>query len=75
MPHIMIKIRTGYTEQEKSSLAEAIVATTEDQLKCNRDAISVAIAEIVPEAWAEDVYRPEIYPVMDKLHKKPGYSL
>lgn len=75
MPHVIIKVRPGYTEQEKASLTESIVTSMENNLKCCHDAISVAIDEVSPEAWAEDVYHPVIRPQMDNLYKKPGYSL
>jgi 4-oxalocrotonate tautomerase len=36
--------------------------------------ISVAIEEIEPEDWVEQVYKPDIQRNWDNLYKKPGYD-
>jgi len=35
---------------------------------------SVAIEEVRPEDWAEEVYKPDIERNPDKIYKKPGYD-
>jgi 4-oxalocrotonate tautomerase len=39
-----------------------------------KKSVSVEIEEIKPEAWAEEVYRPDILDNPEKLYKKPGYN-
>ena len=73
MPHVVVKIATGRTEEQKKRLAEAITRDLIDIAGASDDAVSVAIEETPMKDWAEKVYRPEIAPVLDKLYKKPGY--
>jgi 4-oxalocrotonate tautomerase len=41
---------------------------------CGEQSVSVAIEEVKPEDWAEQVYRPDILGQPDRLYKKPGYN-
>jgi 4-oxalocrotonate tautomerase len=41
---------------------------------CAEQAVSVAIEDIEPQDWVEQVYRPDILGHPDKLFKKPGYD-
>jgi 4-oxalocrotonate tautomerase len=75
MPHVIVKLATGKSEQQKVRLAEAIVKTMSEVLECGDDPISLAIEEIEPGDWAEKVYKPEILNGLGKLCKKPGYTL
>ncbi|MGH7118946.1 MAG: tautomerase family protein [Acetobacteraceae bacterium] len=74
MPHVMVKLLAGRTEQQKARIAEevtkAIMATTGN----GEDAVSVAIEDVARKDWTEKVYRPEILGNWDKLFKKPGYK-
>jgi 4-oxalocrotonate tautomerase len=74
MPHVVVKLLPGRTEQQKSQLAAAIVKDVVAIAKCGEDAVSVAIEEVSAADWDEQVYRPEILPNRDKLYKKPGYD-
>lgn len=75
MPHIIVKVWPGSSEEQKSKLADKIVQAGVEILGKGEDAFSVAIEEVSSNEWAEKVYRPEIVPVMDKLYKKPGYKM
>jgi hypothetical protein len=35
---------------------------------------SVAVEEVRPEEWAENVYKPDILNKQEKLCRKPGYE-
>ncbi|MGH7227263.1 MAG: tautomerase family protein [Gemmataceae bacterium] len=74
MPHVMVKLLAGRTEQQKARIAEevtkAIMATTGN----GEDAVSVAIEDVARKDWTEKVYRPEILGNWDKLFKKPSYK-
>jgi 4-oxalocrotonate tautomerase len=37
-------------------------------------ALSVAIQDVTPERWVEDVYKPDILGKADEVYKKPGYD-
>jgi 4-oxalocrotonate tautomerase len=74
MPHISVKLYPGRSEQQKVRLAEQIVKDVVSLLECGEESISVAIEEIKPGDWAEQVYKPDILNHPEKLYKKPGYN-
>jgi 4-oxalocrotonate tautomerase len=74
MPHVIVKLYPGRSEQQKTQLAEEIVKDVVAIIKCEEKVVSVAIEEIKPEAWAEEVYKPDILDKREKLYKKPGYN-
>jgi len=73
MPHVIVKLYPGRTEQQKIRLAEEIVKDVVAIAKCEEKSVSVAIEEISPEDWAEKVYKPDILDNEKNLYKKPGY--
>ncbi len=75
MPHVIVKLYPGRSEQQKTRLAEQIVKDVVSIIKCGEESVSVAIEEIKPEDWAEKVYKPDILNTPGKLYKKPGYSM
>ncbi len=75
MPHVIVKLYPGRSEQQKIRLAEQIVKDVVSIIKCGEESVSVAIEEIKPEDWAEKVYKPDILNTPGKLYKKPGYSM
>ncbi|HEY9844846.1 MAG TPA: tautomerase family protein [Candidatus Caenarcaniphilales bacterium] len=74
MPHISVKLYPGRSEQQKGRLAEQIVKDVVSILECGEESISVAIEEIKPEDWAEQVYKPDILNNSEKLYQQPGYN-
>ena len=74
MPHIIVKLWPGRSEEQKARLAEEIVKDVVAVLKSEEKSVSVAIEEIKPEDWPEKVYRPDILGNSEKLYKKPGYN-
>ena len=74
MPHVIVKLYPGRSEQQKARLAEEIVKDLVAIAKCEEKSVSVAIEEIKPEDWVEKVYRPDILNSPEKLYKKPGYN-
>lgn len=75
MPHVIVKLWPGKTEQQKQKLADAITASVTSILNYGDDSVSVAMVEVAPNAWAEDVYQPDIVTKPDQLYKKPGYRM
>ena len=74
MPHVIVKLLPGRSEQQKTRLAEAIVKDVVAIARCEEESVSVAIEEINSEDWAEKVYRPDISNRPENLYKKPGYN-
>jgi len=74
MPHIVIKLVPGKTEQQKVRLAEQITKDVTSILDYGEDAVSVAFEEVQPLDWMEKVYKPEIRNKWETVYKKPGYE-
>jgi 4-oxalocrotonate tautomerase len=74
MPHLKLKLYPGKSEEQKNKLTEKIIASMKEVLGSSDDSISIDIEEVDPANWKE-VYKAEIEPQMEKLYKKPGYTL
>lgn len=74
MPHVIVKMYPGRTEQQKAQLSEAITKDIMAIAKVGSEAVSVAIEEIKSDDWADKVYKPDILNASGKIYKKPGYN-
>ena len=74
MPHVIVKLYPGRSEEQKKKLAEEIVKDVVAIAKCEEKSVSVAIEEIEKEDWAEKVYQPDILNNKDRLYINPGYN-
>ena len=74
MPHVIVKLWHGKTEQQKTRLAEAITKDVVEILHYGEESVSVAMEEVNSQDWVEKVYKPEVKNKWDKLYKKPGYD-
>jgi len=74
MPHVIVKLCPGKSEEQKNRLAEAITKNVMDILNYGEESVSVAMEEIKPGDWVAKVYRPDIKNKPDNLYKKPGYD-
>jgi 4-oxalocrotonate tautomerase len=74
MPHIIVKLYPGRSEEQKRQLTEKIIADAMETLKCEEKTLSVAFEEVTPEDWPEKVYRPDILDRKELLYKEPGYN-
>ena len=75
MPHVIVKLITGRSEDQKVRLAEEIVKDVINVLHVGEETVSVSFEEVKREDWAEKVYRPDIVNGDAKLYKKPGYTM
>lgn len=75
MPHVVVKLWPGRSEELKSKLTDGIVKEVTTVFDCGAEYVSVAFEEIDSNEWAEAVYKPEIEGNWDKLYKKPGYKM
>lgn len=75
MPHVIVKLWPGKSDQQKSRLAEAIARNVMDLLGSAEESVSVAFEEIESKEWAAKVYRPDIAAHPERLYKKPGYTM
>ena len=75
MPHVIVKMWPGRTEQQKQKLAERITKDIMEEFNCGEDHVSVAMEEVSQDNWKEQVYKPEIIGTKMKLYKQPGYKM
>ena len=75
MPHVIVKLWPGKSEQQKRRLAEAITRDVATVLDYGDESVSVALEEVTPAEWAVKVYRPDIVEKAATLYKKPGYTM
>jgi 4-oxalocrotonate tautomerase len=74
MPHVIVKMYAGRSEQQKKNLAAAITQAVMTTLSHGEDAVSVAIEDVAPENWVEKVYKPDVLGKPDTIYKTPGYD-
>ena len=75
MPHVIVKLWPGKSEKQKQRLADAITKDVMEILHYGEESISIAMQEVKPQDWAEQVCRPEIERNIEQLYKKPGYDV
>ncbi|PYR89511.1 MAG: 4-oxalocrotonate tautomerase [Acidobacteria bacterium] len=75
MPHVIVKLWPGKSEQQKVRLTDEIVKDIMKFLNYGEESVSVAIEEVEPQDWAEKVYQPDIVRNSEQLYKKPGYTM
>lgn len=74
MPHVIIKMYPGRTEEQKERLSDSIVKSLIEIAGCEEKTISIGIEEIPQEDWAQTVYKPDILDRKNTLYKSPGYN-
>lgn len=75
MPHVIVKLWPGKSEEQKKRLANKIAEDVVEILESRDESVSVAIEEVDSSEWAEKVYRPEIVGAPEKIYKEPGYTM
>jgi len=75
MPHVIVKLWPGKTEQQKERLGEKITKDVMDVFDYGEESVSVGFEEISSKHWKEKVYKPDIEDNWDKLYKKLGYEM
>jgi 4-oxalocrotonate tautomerase len=73
VPHVLVKLWPGKTEQQKKKLASEITKAVMATLDDSEGSVSVAMEEVKAADWTEKVYKPEILAKRDTLYKEPGY--
>jgi 4-oxalocrotonate tautomerase len=74
MPHVIVKLHAGRSEQQKARIANEVTKAIMASVGCGEDSVSISIEEVEPAEWAENVYRPDILGNAGRLYKKPGYN-
>jgi 4-oxalocrotonate tautomerase len=74
MPHVIIKLQTGRSEQQKAKIGEEVTKAIMSGANCTEAAVSICIEDINADDWVEKVYKPDIIQKRDTLYKNPGYN-
>lgn len=74
MPHVIVKVFPGKTEEQKTLLTDRIVRAVMETTNVPETSISVAFEEIPKERWNKEVFQPDIIEKENTLYKKPGYK-
>lgn len=75
MPHVIVKLWPGKSEEQKKRLAERITADVMEVLHYGEESVSVAFEEVDASQWREKVYEPDILGNQARLYKHPGYDI
>ncbi len=71
MPHIVVNLWPGRTDEAKKKLANRIALTVAEEFEMDTEYVSVAFEEIAEEEWDAFCQR-EIGDKLDRVYKKPG---
>ena len=74
MPHIIVKLYKGRSDEVKLQLAKEIRKDVTTIAGCEDKSVSVAFEEFDPSDWPEKVYKPEILEKKETLVIEPGYN-
>ena len=74
MPHVVVKLWPGKSEEQKRTLAREITQAVMTTLSYGEESVSVGIEEVDAKDWMEKVYNPEIRAKPKTIYKKPGYD-
>jgi 4-oxalocrotonate tautomerase len=75
MPHVIVKLWPGKSDEQKRRLARRITKSVMDVFDCGEESVSVGFEEVGSQDWKKKVYEPDIREGWDKLYKKPGYEM
>jgi 4-oxalocrotonate tautomerase len=74
VPHVIVKLWPGKSDQQKRRLSEAIVRDVTGIFHYGDEAVSVSFEEVAASEWSERVFTPDILGKWDNLTKEPGYG-
>jgi 4-oxalocrotonate tautomerase len=74
MPHVSIKhFPVSVSEKQKEILVDNINQAIIKALGCDEGVISIALENVQPDDWQQEVYQPEIDTKSHLLIKTPNY--
>jgi 4-oxalocrotonate tautomerase len=74
MPHVIVKLWSGRSGQQKKRLAEEVTKVVMATLNSGEESVSVGIEDVEPKDWTEKVFKPDILGKPQTIYKKPGYD-
>jgi len=74
MPHVVVKLWPGKSDEQKQRLSDVIERGVMDVLGYGEESVSVGFEEVAPGDWTTKVYDPDILGRWTTLTKQPGYG-
>jgi 4-oxalocrotonate tautomerase len=74
VPHVIVKLWPGKSEQQKQKLVEGVTKAVMTSLRYGEESVSVSLEEVPSGEWTEKVYKPDIINGPGKLYKRPGHD-
>ena len=74
MPHVVVKLVPGKSEEQKTRLAEEIAQDVMKVLNYPEEAVSVANRRGRAAGLGRESLQPEIQGKWNTVYKKPGYN-
>ena len=74
MPHVIVKLWPGKSDEQKARLSDAIVESVTRILGYGPDSVSVGFEDVPSDEWMDRVYAPDIAAKWPSLIKQPGYG-
>lgn len=75
MPHIIVKLYPGRTEEQKSELAKELTQALVKTLGSKETSISVGIEDVEQAEWADKVQKPDISAKPKTIYKHSANSI
>ena len=74
MPHVIVKLWPGKSDEQKKRLSDAIVGDVTSILNYGDQSVSVAFEEVAARDWKSKVYDVDIAGCRNQLTELPGYD-
>jgi 4-oxalocrotonate tautomerase len=74
VPHVIVKLWPGKSDDQKQRLTKTITRGVMESLGYGEEAVSVGFEEVAPAEWTPKVYGPDIAGKWATLTKQPGYG-
>ena len=75
MPHVIVKLWPGKSEEQKRLLSDKITRDVMEVLHYGEESVSVAFEEVSAADWKRKVYETDILNATGTLYQKPGYRM
>ena len=72
MPHVIVKMYAGRTEEQKAKLAQEVTRAVMSALQCPDSWISVGIEDVAPSDWDRKVHQPDVLGKPHSIYKQPA---
>jgi len=72
MPHVVVKLYTGRTDEQKKALSDALTKAVMETLGSKKESVSVGIEDVAQADWVKLVHEPDVLAKPKTIYKQPG---